>query len=718
MVLTCQAMLLLAAQYQQLNEPHLKPLTTQQPLLHRCIGLQGLLDDLIAAAVQRVCAEFDPNDVDSLVSLHVLNVQSGAEMPELIRDAYLALVSSSDQFSSSAHPPCALQTALYREAQKDAQARPSDAPHGSDLSLAALFKAIPALKFRARAEWLMQTQFEWLQSFHAMQLHVQDELAAVRCMLASLSEGAEAIVDWSSGLPRVTVSGEEASLGAAQGRPDGSSTPGAPMSPQWQARPGEEPEEARALSPAAVAGAVDVASPGSPRGAGVDAEQETSTVREDACEAAAVNGHAGYDAAADAKFAPENAGAPGAGGDRGIVPDTVNGAAGNPGKSGTEENGCRDGGSARRGVGAVDGQVGGCGEVGVDAGCSTAQGSAQQAVEVVRLRVRISDDSIAEVNLLVQPGRTSRAGDVGEGMGGGDPGAAAAAEEARGTRGDDVGSMHDDQVDAGAEAARGGLVGADKGGGQQCAMHALAERGTGGGEDTEVVAGAAEGVSRVITEREPEHSDGAGTAAGGALPALPEERSVHLSDADLGSMENGVNRHGSVFGGDSVGRSDDRRVGVTPTEAAGATCDGALQAGESVGPVRIPSVASGADVRPGSQAGSDAPMSERSESLRAHMHVNGAMNGFAQAPSQAGAPVRLGRADGSSSGAVSLAGTSTGGPRRAGSAASASQAAVQAHGSIGSLVGKPQSVEDYLKQRERILHGVRRSWGVVRSVSC
>jgi len=251
-VLTCQAMLLLAAQYQQLNEPHLKPLTTQQPLLHRCIGLQGLLDDLIAAAVQRVCAEFDPNDVDSLVSLHVLNVQSGAEMPELIRDAYLALVSSSDQFSSSAHPPCALQTALYREAQKDAQARPSDAPHGSDLSLAALFKAIPALKFRARAEWLMQTQFDWLQNFHAMQLHVQDELAAVRCMLASLSEGAEAIVDWSSGLPRVTVSGEEASLGAAQGRPDGSSTPGAPMSPQWQARPGEEPDEARALSPAAV----------------------------------------------------------------------------------------------------------------------------------------------------------------------------------------------------------------------------------------------------------------------------------------------------------------------------------------------------------------------------------------------------------------------------------------------------------------------------------
>eukprot|EP00892_Ulva_mutabilis_P012693 jgi/Ulvmu1/9797/UM056_0037.1 len=716
-VMTCQAMLLLAAQYQQLNEPHLKPLTTQQPLLQRCIGLQSLLDDLVAAAVQRVCAAFDPVDLDSLVALHVLNVQTGAEMPELIRDAYLALVSSSDQFSSISHPPCALQTALYREAQQDAPQRSqgsADTLHGSDLSLAALFKAVPALKFRSRAEWLMQTQFEWLQSFHAMQLHVQDELAAVRRMLMALAEGGEAAVDWASGLPRVTLSADE---GGSQLRGDSSPSGGGQESggrtpPFW----GEHPPEAacgRREARAPLRGssgessgesvAENTAERSIGRGLAQDGAAETTAERGLAGGGAKLNGHAADPAAAAASAAPKNCGS---------ISVAAADAAGSQAGAESVERGLSGAADERRAARAERGEptatdgaaAGGAVDMHCDRGAEQVPGA--EAAGMVRLLVNVCGKSSVEVDLLAVSqhavGTQHAAGHAAN------VGAPAGALHVS------VGGAADGQMGA-AGAAPSGMAGCDEHPREQeSIVRALVLRAVQSvlpepGADSAANSGAIEG-SRVVC---------VGSSRGGAAePAQARADTAELS-AQRPVLQAGAESH-------RVQSSDGLLTSPTPPKHADggelvAVANGAAVPACKVEVPQLGKVATGEQAA-GAAAAADAhtaPVapqtpqsvregSQRSGSARAHGAANGSLAGFAQSPGQNGAVARLGRSGGSYGGARSAAGVSVGW-KRAGSCASATRVAVESHGSIGSLVGKPQSVEDFLKQRERILHGVAAS---------
>lgn len=630
-------MLLLAAQCQQLNEPHLKPLATHQPLLHRCLALQALLDDLVAAAVQRVCATFDPVDLDSLVALHVLNVQTGAEMPELIRDAFLALVSASDQFSSNTHPPCELQTALFREAQKDAQQqqRAQAAPHGHDLSLATLFKTIPALKFRGRAEWLMQTQFEWLQSFHAMQMHVQDELAAVRRMLTALADGAEAVVDWSSGLPRISVSGDDIGVERSQGR-GGSSASAAGGGRGSPRAPFPEDHTARAAAePAAqdsAAHAVHAAAEGDAQDAHSNAADQPAGP---GCSLVAFGG-----AAADGGGQP------------------LRGSAANGRVSG-------DVGAATHLADAVvsDADVTTrAPSVGVDE--PDAIGSiAPQPDHTVRLRIEVRDDVVAEVALVVRPGRPSSA-------------AAASADSA-----------------ASAAAVR--------------KLVERAIRAAGGGGSGVGPAG--------IVGGGPQGKSADGRDASPLLATLPEERPLSARDC----LPNGTKASGAAHDEAKLPAGAPRDLPAVNGRAAenGAAANGSAAAAPS-GAVTEPQAFVGAGAATSgvsssrAQSDADAPgsaaVSERSGgTLSSGVWAAGTSPSISHGGGGGGGGLGLPGAS-SSADTLSVAALSAGG-RRAGSTQSVrseSHRTTAANGSIGSLVGRPQSVEDFLKQRERILHGV------------
>ena len=686
--MTCQAMLLLAAQYQQLNEPHLKPLTTHQPLLQRCTALQALLDDLVAAAVQRVCAAFDPIDLDSLVALHVLNVQTGAEMPELIRDAFLALVSASDQFSSSTHPPCSLQTALYRESLKDTQQQQqqqrtpsqggSGPSHSHDLSLAALFKAVPALKFRARAEWLMQTQFEWLQSFHAMQLHVQDELAAVRRMLTALADGADAAVDWSHGLPRITVSVDDAGLEHGHTHGPGASAAGAgaggdsPRGPFW-----EEHHARAAAQPAAQ----DCAEHSVATGAAGDDVVET--LREPAVaqlpHGAATNGCVVAEVpAGDATARPANtaagASAPGVGADAVAAERTLQGG-GVP-----AEGGC--GAEVRPAAEAGDESPMACGH-----GEGLPSSTVQRSADVVRLEVSVRDNARCCIAVVVEPGEP-RAG------------AAVPADASVEAAAD----AYDGAVGPGGAEAAGGECSRAGGEAAAAVVRGVVESAING-----AVNGSAEGCGKGVPGREAVERPAdktAGKAADvpdGSLPltSLLEGVAVVVET----SLPNG--KHGAaVAPATPAAVGDDTLAGGGGHAAANGSAAPSMRLMEPQGLFGSPRHAGGgravSHVQSDADAASSPRASERSGAALAGATQHAWAPRLAQSLSHHSSGAGLGVAGASSGDAGSSSGR-----RRAGSARSGSGLAAHAHGGIGSLVGRPQSVEDFLKQRERILHGVR-----------
>lgn len=684
--MTCQAMLLLAAQYQQLNEPHLKPLTTHQPLLQRCTALQALLDDLVAAAVQRVCAAFDPIDLDSLVALHVLNVQTGAEMPELIRDAFLALVSASDQFSSSTHPPCSLQTALYRESLKDTQQvqqqqRPTSQggagpSHSHDLSLAALFKAVPALKFRARAEWLMQTQFEWLQSFHAMQLHVQDELAAVRRMLTALADGADAAVDWSHGLPRITVSADDAGLERGHMHGPGASAAGAgaggdsPRGPFWEehhARAAAQPAAQECAERSVVTGA-----------AGDDVAE---TLREPAVaqlpHGAATNGCVVAEVpAGDAAARPANtaagARAPGVGADAVAAERTLQGG-GVP-----AEGGC--GADPRPAAEAGDEAPMACGR-----GEGLPSGTVQRSAEVVRLEIAVRDNARCCIAVVVEPGESCA----------GAPVPADAPVEA-------AGDACDGAMGPGGAEAVGGECSKVGGDAAAAVVRGFVESAINGAVNGSA-AGCCKGApGREAVERPADETGGkAADVPDGPPPltSLPEDVAVEAETF----LPNG--KHGAAVAPAAVG-DDTLAGGGGGHAAANGSAAPSMRSMEPQGLFGSPRHAGGGRavslVQSDADAASSPRVSERSGGVLAGATQHAWAPRLAQSLSHHGSGAGLGVAGASSGDAGSSSGR-----RRAGSARSGSGLAAHAHGSIGSLVGRPQSVEDFLKQRERILHGVR-----------
>lgn len=214
----CQAMLQLSSLSAQLSESHLKPLAIVEPISQRVHAQQTAVKHLVFKQLQNVCShEFNAADFDRLTTLHVLDVHSGAELPERIRDAFLNLVSSSDQYQPGERPPSVLQSLLAKErsavqasrsqwSSKEGGNSSSTSPAGSARdSLTVLYRAVPAVKFRGMAERVMQKQFVWLQTFHAMQMHVHSELQDARTVLLAVDNGAALEVDWSGGLPEVRV---------------------------------------------------------------------------------------------------------------------------------------------------------------------------------------------------------------------------------------------------------------------------------------------------------------------------------------------------------------------------------------------------------------------------------------------------------------------------------------------------------------------------------
>lgn len=209
----CQAMLLLSNLSSQLSESHLKPLSIVEPISQRVHAQQTAVRQLVFKQLQNVCShEFTASEFDRLATLHVLDVHSGAELPERIRDTFLTLVTASDQYQPGERPPSLLQALLAKDRNATQTSRSSGGGSSSGAtaalandSLTALYRAVPAVKFRGMLERVMQTQFVWLQTFHAMQLHVQSELQEARTVLSALDRGAALEVDWSSGLPQVRV---------------------------------------------------------------------------------------------------------------------------------------------------------------------------------------------------------------------------------------------------------------------------------------------------------------------------------------------------------------------------------------------------------------------------------------------------------------------------------------------------------------------------------
>jgi hypothetical protein len=177
--------------------------------MHR--DIHNVVDQLI----QRLCCAFDADLFAEVLALHVLDVKTGADLPSRAKSTFSMLVTANDQFADEEHDISLLQMIVIQEILGSYKK--------ADMTLTALFREIPLVKFRGALERIMQKQFEWLQSYHAMQEFVQQQLKEAQVALAALAQG-KAVVHWHAGLPVVTVGeefGEEEPLGVAPEAPEG-----------------------------------------------------------------------------------------------------------------------------------------------------------------------------------------------------------------------------------------------------------------------------------------------------------------------------------------------------------------------------------------------------------------------------------------------------------------------------------------------------------------
>lgn len=244
----CQATLMLSDLASQLSESHHQHLSVVEPISQRVQAQQTAVRQLVFKQLQNVCShEFAAAEFDRLATLHVLDVHSGAELPERIRDTFLHLVAASDQYNPGERAPSLLQTMLAEE-RNAAQAGKAKSGNGitsgaavasPNDSLTVLYRAVPAVKFRGMVERVMQTQFVWLQTFHAMQIHVQSELQEARTVLSAVESGAALEVDWSSGLPHVHVARKSGDSSVAD--PSGLGVPAPVRDESGNAEPQSDP---------------------------------------------------------------------------------------------------------------------------------------------------------------------------------------------------------------------------------------------------------------------------------------------------------------------------------------------------------------------------------------------------------------------------------------------------------------------------------------------
>ena len=127
------------------------------------LALQRGLERTVGHLLHRVCCTFDAELFDAIVALHVVDFEAGAELATRVRHTFALLVTANDQYADGdeQHEPSLLQKLVVQDVLLGTYNK-------ADIALAALFKEVPTVKFRAALETVLQRQFEWLQSYHAM----------------------------------------------------------------------------------------------------------------------------------------------------------------------------------------------------------------------------------------------------------------------------------------------------------------------------------------------------------------------------------------------------------------------------------------------------------------------------------------------------------------------------------------------------------------------
>jgi trimeric autotransporter adhesin len=195
-----------------LARPPLRALALHATLAAQLGELRRALGRGVSQLVERLCCAFDAKLFDAVLALHVVDAHAGAELPARLRGAFALLVTANDQFSDdAAHEPSLLQKVVVQDILLGSYNK-------ADIAPAALFKAIPRVNFRAALEEILQREFEWLQSFHAMQECVAAWLQEAQVAQAALAEGAAELA-WRGGLPYVVLREEYGMEGSVPAAP-------------------------------------------------------------------------------------------------------------------------------------------------------------------------------------------------------------------------------------------------------------------------------------------------------------------------------------------------------------------------------------------------------------------------------------------------------------------------------------------------------------------
>jgi ribosomal protein L17 len=179
-----------------LHTSSMAPLKLQSAMLARCQAIQRDLRGIVAAMLLRVCCSFDAISFEQVLSLHVMDKRAGADLPASIRQTFASLVTSTDSSATHSADVSLLQKLIMQEILTSYSK--------GDVGLTVLCRELPRTKLRSALELIMQRQFQWLQSYHAMQECVEDMLTEAKQTRAALESG-HALVEWRSGLPTVVL---------------------------------------------------------------------------------------------------------------------------------------------------------------------------------------------------------------------------------------------------------------------------------------------------------------------------------------------------------------------------------------------------------------------------------------------------------------------------------------------------------------------------------
>jgi hypothetical protein len=175
-----------------LRRSSMAPLKLQRGMLERCQALQLDLRGIVTGMLQRLCCSFDVAFFGQVLSLHVLDTRNGANLPMSIRQMFGSLVTSTDSSANDSAEVSLLQKVIVDEILTSYSK--------GDVGLTTLFREVPRTKLCSALELILQRQFQWLQSYHAMQECVEDMLTEAK-QTRSAVEAGHADVEWKLGVP-------------------------------------------------------------------------------------------------------------------------------------------------------------------------------------------------------------------------------------------------------------------------------------------------------------------------------------------------------------------------------------------------------------------------------------------------------------------------------------------------------------------------------------